>query len=255
MNLNARVTRRWVARMSSVAAIALVTTSGAADTQRDTPAEGRLSFEAATIKLAAAGAVRNQVVPTSPNRLYIPSMTLTALIYNAYGDGGFNTSMRVTGGPDWINRAAFAVEGVASGDATPRQLRLMLQTLLEERFALKIRSVSQSADIPMGDVLDLVVDRSDGTLGPKVKRWDGTCPPVMPVLYSRRHVDRCRRPRTSSWSARLRRRTILPCRTVPPVIEPVGYESTVPRSTRSQRCSRCRRRGRCWAPSRRIAPA
>ena len=77
---------------------------------------------------------------TSPNRLYIPSMTLTALIYSAYGDGGLNTSMRVTGGPDWINRTAFSVEGVASGPATPRQLRLMMQTLLEERFALKIRA-------------------------------------------------------------------------------------------------------------------
>ena len=34
--------------------------------------------------------------PTSPNRLNIPSMTLTWLVYAAYGDGGFNTSMRVT---------------------------------------------------------------------------------------------------------------------------------------------------------------
>ncbi len=110
-------------------------------------------------------------------------MTLMALIYTAYGDGGFNTSMRVTGGPDWINRTAFAVEGVASAEATPRQLRLMLQTLLEERFALKIRNLTQTQDIPMDDVLALVVDRSDGTLGPKVKQWDGTCPQVLPVLY------------------------------------------------------------------------
>jgi uncharacterized protein (TIGR03435 family) len=105
-------------------------------------------------------------------------MTLTALIYAAYGDGGFNTSMRVTGGPDWINGTTFAVEGVASGQPTPRQLRLMLQTLLAERFALKIRDVTETPE-----VLGLVVDRSDGTLGPKVTKWDGTCPRVMPVLY------------------------------------------------------------------------
>jgi uncharacterized protein (TIGR03435 family) len=110
-------------------------------------------------------------------------MTLTTLIYTAYGDGGLNTSMRVTGGPDWINRTAFAVEAIASADATPRQFRLMLQRLLEERFALKIRDVTQTADNPVADVLALVVDRSDGTLGPKVKKWDGTCPRVMPVLY------------------------------------------------------------------------
>ena len=181
MNLTARVTRRWAAGGLTAAAIALVAASAAADPQRDTPAEGRLAFEAATVKLAAPDAVRNRVMPTSPNRLYIPGMTLRALIYNAYGEGGFNTSMRVTGGPDWTNTTAFAVEGVASGEATPRQLRLMLQTLLEERFALKIRNVTE--DIPMDDVLALVVDRSDGTLGPKVRKWDGTCPLVMPVLF------------------------------------------------------------------------
>jgi uncharacterized protein (TIGR03435 family) len=167
----------------AVAAIALVTASAAAVPQRETAAEGRLAFEAATIKLAPPDAVRNRVMSPSPNRLSVPSMTLTALIYAAYGDGGFNTSMRVTGGPDWINRTAFAVEGVASGPATPRQLRLMLQALLEERFALKIRNVTETADIPMNDVLALVVDRSGGTLGPKVQKWDGTCPPVMPALY------------------------------------------------------------------------
>jgi uncharacterized protein (TIGR03435 family) len=164
------------------AAIALVAASAAADAQRKTRADGRLAFEVATIKPAAPGAVRNQVMPTSPNRLHIPSMTLTSLIYAAYGDGGFNTSMRVTGGPDWTGRTAFAVDGVASGPATPRQLRLMLRTLLEERFALKLRDLTETADNPTGNVLALVVDRSDGSLGPKVKKWDGTCPSVMPAL-------------------------------------------------------------------------
>jgi uncharacterized protein (TIGR03435 family) len=145
---------------------------------RTTPPNCGLAFEAATIKPAASDAVRNQVIPTAPNRLYIPGMTLTWLIYTAYGDGGFNTSMRVTGGPDWVNRMAFAVEGIASTAATPRQLRLMLQTLLEERFALKFRHLTETHE-----VLTLVPDRSDGTLGPKVKKWDGTCPRVMPALY------------------------------------------------------------------------
>jgi uncharacterized protein (TIGR03435 family) len=105
-------------------------------------------------------------------------MSLSWLIYTAYGDGGFNTSMRVTGGPDWVNRTAFAIEGLSSGPVTQRQQRLMLQTLLEERFGLKLLHNEETHD-----VLGLVVDRSDGRLGPKVKKWDGTCPKVMPVLY------------------------------------------------------------------------
>ena len=80
---------------STTAAIVLIAVSAAAEPQLDTPAAGRLAFEAATIKLAAPDAVRNRVTPT-PNRLYIPSMTLRALIYAAYGDGGFNTAMSVS---------------------------------------------------------------------------------------------------------------------------------------------------------------
>ena len=180
MNVKAVCTRLFVIAVSAAAASALVTASHAASSQQETGAGERLAFEAATVKLAAPDAVQNRVMATAPNRLHIPSMTLTWLVYQAYGDGGYNTSMRVSGGPDWVGRTAFAVEGVAAGPATPRQLRLMLQTLLAERFALKLRDATQTGD--GGDVLALVVDRADGTLGPKVRKWDGTCPPVMPAL-------------------------------------------------------------------------
>ena len=174
----ARAARRYRAGVFTVAAFALLTVSVATESQREAATDPRLTFDAATIKPAAPNAVRNRIMPTGRNRLSIPSMTLTWLIYTAYGSGGYNTSMRVTGGPDWVNRTAFAVEGVAPGDTTPRQLRLMLQTLLEERFALKMRNETET-----GDVLALTLDRTAGTLGPKVKKWDGTCPRVMPVLY------------------------------------------------------------------------
>jgi len=120
----------------TAAAIALLVVTAAA--------EHRVAFEVATVKLAAPDAVPNRVMATSPNRLSIPSMTLTALIYAAYGDGGLNTSMRVTGGPDWVKKTAYSIEGLASEPTTPRRLRLMLQTLLEERFALKIRSQAET---------------------------------------------------------------------------------------------------------------
>jgi uncharacterized protein (TIGR03435 family) len=156
--------------MPALAAIALLVVSTAAAPQREPLPEGKLAFEAATIKLAAPDAVRNQVMATATNRFSIPSMTLTALIYTAYGDGGFNTSMRVTGGPDWVNRTAFAVEAVATDNTTPEQRRRMLQTLLAERFALKVRDATVTTESEMGNVLALTVSRSDGTLGPKVKK-------------------------------------------------------------------------------------
>jgi uncharacterized protein (TIGR03435 family) len=180
MNANRRFERRRTAGVSTVAMIAILAGPAGTNAQQDASGGKRPAFEVATVKLAAPDAIRNLVTPppASPNRLFIPSMTLSALIYAAYGSGGFNTSMRVTGGPDWIGKTAFAVEGVAAGRATPREFRRMLQTLLEQRFALKIRTEMTTADM-----LTLVMARSDGTLGPNVTTWNGTCPKVMPALY------------------------------------------------------------------------
>jgi uncharacterized protein (TIGR03435 family) len=180
MNPRAWVERRGTGAVLAAVAIAILAGPAGANAQRGASADDRPEFEAATVKLAPPDAARIVTMPppATPNRLYIPSMTLTVLIYSAYGDGGFNTAMRVTGGPDWINRTTFAVEAVAPGRPTLEQFRLMLQRLLEERFALKMRT-----EMSTGDMLTLVVARSDGALGPKVKPWSGSCPKVMPLLY------------------------------------------------------------------------
>jgi len=163
--------------LAAVAAISIVTASAAANPQEAASAQ-RPVFEAATIKLAApTNAPPVPIAPAAPNRLRIPGRTLAQMIYMAYGGGGFNTSMSVRGGPDWVRTTTFFVEGVASERSTATDLRLMLQTLLEDRFKLKIRDAT--AEQPMGDILTLVVDKSDGTLGPKVRKWDGTCRPTV----------------------------------------------------------------------------
>jgi uncharacterized protein (TIGR03435 family) len=167
--------------MKTLWILAAVAASLAAAPQQQPPATARPAFEAATIKLAApTNAAPVPIAPTAPNRLRIPSRTLVQMIYMAYGGAGFNTSMSVRGGPDWVRTTTFYVEGVASERATAADLRLMLQTLLEDRFALKIRDAT--AEQPMGDILTLVLDTSDGTLGPKVRKWDGTCRTVMAQL-------------------------------------------------------------------------
>jgi uncharacterized protein (TIGR03435 family) len=133
-------------------------------------AQPALKFEVATIKLADPNAAaRNQMLRTAPNRMSIPSMTLSWMIYTAWGEG-MNTSATVTRGPDWVNRTAYAVEGLAHEPATQRQFQAMLRTLLEDRFGLKIRTETKS-----GSIYAMVLDRSDGKLGPKVQPWDGTC--------------------------------------------------------------------------------
>jgi hypothetical protein len=55
-------------RSATAAAIAALAVPAAVIAQREPPAEERPAFEAATIKLATPDAVRNRVMPTSPNR-------------------------------------------------------------------------------------------------------------------------------------------------------------------------------------------
>jgi hypothetical protein len=69
------VARKAVVTTAGIAALAAAVPQAIA--QQTPAAEGKLTFEAATIKLAAPDAVRNRVMPTNSNRLSIPSMSLT----------------------------------------------------------------------------------------------------------------------------------------------------------------------------------
>jgi uncharacterized protein (TIGR03435 family) len=134
------------------------------------PAENKAGFEVATIKLATPDAApKNQMLRPSPDRISIPSMTLSWLIYTAYGEG-MNTLVGLKGGPEWRNQTAYAIEAKAAQPSTLRQLQAMLRTLLEDRFGLKVHINTET-----GNFYALVLDRSDGKLGPNVHPWDGTC--------------------------------------------------------------------------------
>src|SRR5689334_11821611 len=147
-------------------------------------------FEVATVKLAAPDAPRNRVIPSSPDRLSIPGMTLTWLIYTAYQEG-MGTSWSVRGGPDWVNNTAYSIEAKAAQPSTQRELRTMLRTLLAERFGLKIREETRIGAPGTGGIYALVLDRTDGTLGPNIKEWDGTCGGKPPTGDDDPYVPRC----------------------------------------------------------------
>ncbi len=68
---------------------------------------------------------------------------------------------QILGGPGWIGSDRFDVEGKAEDPAAdPDQLRLMMQSLLEDRFQLKLHSETKEAS-----VYALVVGKD----GPKIK--------------------------------------------------------------------------------------
>ena len=68
-----------------------------------------------------------------PGRL-IATASVRVLMQNAYAMQPF----QIAGGPDWINSERYEIEAKADGNANRAQMFLMLQSLLEERFHLKI---------------------------------------------------------------------------------------------------------------------
>jgi len=46
---------------------------------------------------------------------------------------------QIAGGPAWVESERYEIEAKAPGTATPEQMRLMMQSLIEDRFHLKLR--------------------------------------------------------------------------------------------------------------------
>lgn len=92
-------------------------------------------FEVAAIKPDAPGGVSTgnfQIL--QGGRLFAQKVLLRFFIQNAYGVRPF----QISGGPDWINSEGYDIEAKAEGDPSPEEMHRMMQTLLEERFRLKM---------------------------------------------------------------------------------------------------------------------
>ena len=91
-----------------------------------------------------------------PGRL-IADASVRVLMQNAYTVPPF----QIEGGPAWIDSDRYAVEAKAGDNASRTQMFLMLQSLLEERFQLKIHR--ETRELP---VYTLVAARSGLKLPP-----------------------------------------------------------------------------------------
>lgn len=91
------------------------------------------AFEAATIKPSKSQPGRS-AQHTRTGMIVLTGKTLKGLIANAYDVEDF----QVSGGPKWMDDDRYDVNAKAEGAATGQQLRLMLQTLLADRFQLAI---------------------------------------------------------------------------------------------------------------------
>jgi len=130
------------------------------------PGDANMSFEVASIRQntsesAAGGASGGAAIAVRGKRLTAVNAALRDIIRNAYQ---LETFQAIEGGPRWLDDrfdiTALIPESVSAADAP----RLMLRTLLADRFKLSVRRATRDQS-----VYGLVVARRDGRLGPGLK--------------------------------------------------------------------------------------
>jgi uncharacterized protein (TIGR03435 family) len=113
-------------------------------------AQTRPSFEVASVRTVKAGANIEPSIETSGGNLTIRLESFRGLVEWAYHAEGLQFSAT-----NWLDNEYFDITAKAAGPASSDQLRLMLQTLLEDRFKLKLHREQK-----IEPLYSLVVDQS-----------------------------------------------------------------------------------------------
>jgi uncharacterized protein (TIGR03435 family) len=140
----------------------------------------RAQFEVASIKSHPGIGNLVHIQPMPGGRLVVENFSLRLLMQNAYGIQPF----QISGGPDWINSERYDIEAKADGSPSGKQMTgPMLQTLLEDRFMLRVHRETK-----LLPVYELTVAKG----GTKLKRSkEGGCipfsmdSPVLPAMRVR----------------------------------------------------------------------
>jgi uncharacterized protein (TIGR03435 family) len=138
--------KKWVLAAAGIAAIALPLSVGVLRAQEDGLLGdlGKYSFEVATIRPGKPDQGKMMGIGTSgrPGRWEGTGVTVQDLILAAYGGtGGSLPKQRLVGGPKWMESSIWDVLGQApEGQTEYRLLGKMLQTLLRERFHLRVHT-------------------------------------------------------------------------------------------------------------------
>jgi uncharacterized protein (TIGR03435 family) len=168
---------RGVSRLFAAFLVATFVGHGLAQTAKP-------AFEVASVKPAAPRPPATNVAPSGlrPGGVYQRTTTVAGLVLYAYDLSDYQLS----GGPDWMRADRFDVAARAGRDVPVSELRLMLQSLLYDRF--KFVAHEEQREMPL---FMLVLARADKRLGPNLNSNTDDCrskvemPPGVPRTATR----------------------------------------------------------------------
>src|SRR6266550_1825324 len=117
------------------------------------------AFESASIKRNLSGDRSSGARTTPGGRVAITNETLRQVIQDAYGVN----DLEIAGGPAWLNTDRWDIAAVGRAGTADEPTRLMLQSLLADRFKLVAHVEKREQPI-----FALVFARSDKRLGPSI---------------------------------------------------------------------------------------
>ena len=140
------------------------------------------AFEVASVKPNKSGDGRINIGFRPGGQFTATNTPLRLLIRNAY----LIQDVQLVGGPDWVGSNRFDIIAKAEGDVplappgTAGPMQLMLRALLAERFKLAVHN--ETRELP---IYALVVARSDGKLGEKVRPATVDCAAIFAAARAR----------------------------------------------------------------------
>jgi uncharacterized protein (TIGR03435 family) len=125
------------------------------------------SFEVASIKPNLSGEKAGRIMGIQGAQFVILNITAKELVWNAFAPSYYE--FEVLGGPSWSQAERFDLVAKVDPQKDRPRLGIMTQNLLKERFKVELHREQKEMA-----VLELVLARSDGRLGPNVHEVERT---------------------------------------------------------------------------------
>ena len=128
-----------------------------------------VAFEVASIRPTPPNPpVTTMGAPLPGGRWSPRNVTVLMIVSRAYPE--YALRGMIVGGPDWVAERHFDIDARAAGTPTPAQYTQMIRQLLVDRFKLKTHIEPRPLD-----VYSLVLARTDGRLGPRLRPASSEC--------------------------------------------------------------------------------